>query len=454
MTRAALVLAAAAAFAAAPGTALAAGVVSTPNDSGAGSLRQALAGGGTVTFAPGVGPIALDSTIAVTSKVTIFDPEGDVTVGRSGAFAGAGPLLDFQGGSDTSTVGGVNFTNPGGEGVKVETGQHVAIQRSPIYDVTQPIDLVTPLASSPTLLSIGHRQANGTLPLSGSGSAAGTIDAYDGDPSGSTPTTFVGGGAVSAGSFTVPLSGNPTGGGTVRATLTAANGATSEYSAPVAVPSDVTSPTLLAARAMSTNELVVTPSEPLVGSSVGVSDFALTMAGTPRKLVQGGIEPDGSRIYLISSQPWRPGEAGSIAFAAPGAVSDAAGNLSSSTTPIPVGAAPGDFEPPLLTGLSVKPSRFCLVKTRSCRHPGVTITFTTSEPGRAVFSIYSSSSRRAGTFVKRLRTGGVQHVKWSGVLNRKRLRAGRYVVEIVETDAVGNATDDAPYRTFRVLSTR
>ena len=40
----------------------------------------------------------------------------------------------------------------------------------------------------------------------------------------------------------------------------------------------------------------------------------------------------------------------------------------------------------------------------------------------------------------------MQHVKWSGVLNRKRLRAGRYVVEIVETDAVGNATDDAPYQ--------
>ena len=227
MTRAALVLAAAAAFAAAPGTALAAGVVQNSADMGTGSLRQALAGGGTVTFMPGLGPIALDSTIAVTSKVTIFDPEGDVTVGRSGAFAGAGPLLDFQGGSDTSTVGGVNFTNPGGEGVKVETGQHVAIQRSPIYDVTQPIDLVTPLASAPTLLSIGHRQADGTLPLSGTGSAGGTIDAYDGDPAGSTPTTFVGGGAVSAGAFTVPLAGNPTAGGTVRATLTAANGATS-----------------------------------------------------------------------------------------------------------------------------------------------------------------------------------------------------------------------------------
>ena len=279
------------------------------------------------------------------------------------------------------------------------------------------------------------------------------MDAYDGDPAAAAPTHFAGAGPVSAGAFSVPLSGPVTGGGTVRATLTGTNG-TSEYSAPVAVPSDVTSPTLLAARALSTKEIVVTPSEPLANAALGVSDFTLTMAGTPRKLVAGGIEPDGSRIYLISSQPWLAGEAGALSLSAPGALSDLAGNLTSSTTPIPVGAAPGDFEPPVLTGLSVKPSRFCLVKTRSCRHPGVTITFTTSEPGRAVFSIYSGSSRRAGTFVKRIKTAGVQHVKWSGSLRSKRLKAGRYVVEIVETDAVGNETDDAPYRTFRVLSTR
>jgi hypothetical protein len=449
LRRAALVLAAAAAFAATPGAALAAGVVSNANDMGTGSLRQAVSGGGSVTFAPGVGPIQLNSAIAVTAPVTISDPEIDVTV--AGSFSG--PLLDFQSGSTNSSVSGVNLTNPTGEGVRVASGLHVNVQRSPIYNVTQPIDLVGG-TTAPTLLTLGHRQADGTLPLSGTSSAAGTIDAYDGDPTASTPTTFVGAAPVSAsGAFTVPLSGNPTGGGTVRATLTSANG-TSEYSAPVAVPADVTSPALLAARAMSTNELVATPSEPLVGGSVGLNDFALTMAGTPRKLVQGGIEPGSSRIYLISSQPWRPGEAGSLAFSTPGAVSDGAGNVSSSTTSIPVGAAPGDFEPPVLTGLSMKPSRFCLVKTRSCRRPGVTVTFTTSEPGRAVFSIYSSSSRRAGTFVKRLKTSGVQHVKWSGVLNRKRLRAGRYVIEIVETDAVGNATDDAPYRTFRVLSTR
>ena len=251
----------------------------------------------------------------------------------------------------------MNFTNPGGEGVKVETGQHVAIQRSPIYDVTQPIDLVTPLASPRRCSSIGHRQADGTLPLSGTGSAGGTMDAYDGDPAGSTPTTFVGGGAVSAGAIHRAAGREPHRGrhrprdpdGRERRhlrVLRARRGAQRRHLAHPA-----------AARAMSTNELVVTPSEPLVGRSVGLSDFTLTMAGTPRKLVQGGIEPGGSRIYLISSQPWRPGEAGSLAFAAPGAVSDAAGNLSSSTTSIPVGAAPGDFEPPLLTGLSVKPEQ-------------------------------------------------------------------------------------------------
>jgi hypothetical protein len=447
--RAALLLAASAAFAAAPGVALGAGMVTTTADSGGGSLRQAIAGGGSVTFAPGLGTIQLTSTIAVTSPVTISDPEGDVTV----AGPGGDQVLDFQSGSDGSTVTGVTLVNPGGDGVRVATGMHVKVQRSPIFAVGTPIDLVTPLLSPPTLLSIGHRQADGTLPLSGTSGGAGTIDAYDGDPTGAAPTHFAGAGPVAAGPFRVPLSGTVTGGGTVRATLTGTNGS-SEYSAAVAVPSDVTSPTLLAARALSTKEIVVTPSEPLANASLGVSDFTLTMAGTPRKLVAGGIEPDGSRIYLISSQPWLAGEAGALSLSAPGALSDLAGNLTSSTASIPVGAAPGDFDPPVLTRLSMKPSRFCLVKSRSCRHPGVTITFTTSEPGRAVFSVYSGSSRRAGTFVKRLKTAGVQHVKWSGGLRNKRLKAGRYVIEIVETDAVGNETDDAPYRTFRVLSTR
>ena len=112
------------------------------------------------------------------------------------------------------------------------------------------------------------------------------------------------------------------------------------------MPADITSPTLLAARALSTNEVVITPERAAVGALVGVSDFALTMAGTPRTITQGGIEPDGSRIYLMSSQPWRPGDAGSVRLTAAGAITDPAGNLSSSTAPIVVGAAPGDFEPP------------------------------------------------------------------------------------------------------------
>jgi hypothetical protein len=177
------------------------------------------------------------------------------------------------------------------------------------------------------------------------------------------------------------------------------------------------------------------------------------MAGTARAISSGGIEPNGSRIYLISSQPWNPGDAGTVALTAPGAVTDPAGNFSTSTKPIIVGAAPGDTQPPIVTALSIKPGKVCLTKAKHCKHPGATITFTTSEPGRAVFEVDKSSNRRAGTFVKRLKTAGVQHIRWGGTLHGKKLRAGRYLLQITVTDSVGNTTDDPPFSVFRVIRT-
>jgi hypothetical protein len=446
-----LVVLALAALLAAPATALADAVVTTTADSGAGSLRQAVATGGTITFAAGLGPIALDTPLTIGSAVTITDPEGDVSVGPSGSYAG-GTLIQFQAGSSGASMNGVSVNNHGATGVSVASGVHVAIQRSPIYDVTQPIDLLGSGPAAPTALKVGTRQADGTLPLSGTVTAPGTVDAYGGDPLGATPTTFVGAGTVSAsGAFSFPLSSDPPAGGKISATLTTTSGGTSEYSATAVVPADITSPTLRSARALSDNEVVITPSEPLAVGSVGMSDFSLRMAGSTRTITKGGVLPDGSRIYLISSQPWQPGEAGSVTLTTPGAISDPTGNLSSSTKAIPVGASPGDFEAPVLTKLKLKPRSICLTRSRGCKHPGTTISFTTSEPGRAVFSIYSGGNRRAGQFVKRLKTSGVQRIKWGGLLHDKKLRAGRYVIEIAVTDAVGNTTDDAPYTTFRVI---
>jgi Bacterial Ig domain len=439
-----------AALLAAPATAFADAVVSNSADSGAGSLRAAVGTGGTVTFAPGLDPILLDTPLSIGAGVTITDPERDVTVGPSGSFSG-GALIRFTG---SSSMSGVNVNNHGAVGVSVNAGVVATIRQSPIYDVTQPIDLLGAGPSAPASLKVGPRQADGTLPLTGTVSAGGTVDAYGGDPLGATPTTWVGSGTVSnAGSFSIPLSADPPAGGKISATLTTASGGTSEWSATADVPADITAPRILAARALTDNEVVLTPNEPFVTSTVGLSDFSLTMAGKARPLTKGGILPDGSRIYLISSQPWKPGEAGSISFTQRGAVSDAAGNVSSSIAPVLVGASPGDFEPPILTKMKLKPSKICLSKSSRCKSPGTTITFTTTEPGRAVFQIYSSSNRRAGSFVKRLKTDGVQRIKWGGSLHNHKLRAGGYVMEITVTDSVGNTTDDAPYKTFKVIRT-
>jgi hypothetical protein len=439
-----------AALLAAPATALADAVVSSTGDAGAGSLRAAVGTGGTVTFDPGLGSILLDTPLTVPAGVTITDPERDATVGPSGGFTG-GALIRFTG---DSSMSGVNVNNHGDVGVSVNAGVRATIRQSPIYDVTQPIDLLGSGPAAPTSLKVGPRQADGTLPLTGSVSAGGSVDAYGGDPLGATPTSWVGSGTVStAGAFSFPLSGDPPAGGKIAATLTTASGGTSEYSATADVPADITAPRILSARALTGNEVVLTPSEPIVASTVGLSDFSLTMAGSARTLTKGGILPGGGRIYLISSQAWKPGEAGSISFTQRGAVSDAAGNVSSSTAPVVVGASPGDFEAPLLSKMKLKPSKVCLSKSSHCRHPGTTITFTTSEPGRAVFQIYSSSNRRAGSFVKRLKTDGVQRIKWGGSLHNHKLRAGGYVMEITVTDSVGNTTDDAPYRTFKVIRT-
>jgi hypothetical protein len=47
----------------------------------------------------------------------------------------------------------------------------------------------------------------------------------------------------------------------------------------------------------------------------------------------------------------------------------------------------------------------------------------------------------------------VQRIKWGGSLHNHKLRAGGYVMEITVTDSVGNTTDDAPYKTFKVIRT-
>ncbi|HEX6459814.1 MAG TPA: hypothetical protein VF032_12910 [Thermoleophilaceae bacterium] len=413
------------------------------------TLRDAVAGGGTIDFAPGLGPIQLTSTLTVSSTgVTISDPEGDVTVGPSGS---VDPLVDFAAGN--ALVKGVTFTNPGGTGIKVDDGvTGVKIQRSPIFNVTTPIALGTGSnggIAAPTGLKIGPRQPDGTLPVTGTAPGDARVDVYSGDPAGTTATKFLGATTASgSGSFSLVPNPELTPGTKVSATSTGAG--TSRYSETATVPADIASPSLRTAFAFSTNEVIVIPSEPLAAGSLNLSDFSLQMAGVPRAIVQGAVSPDGGRVYLISSQPWGPGEAGGISLTGPGVLTDAAGNFNTATSPVGVGAAPGDFQAPVVQNLKLTPSKPCLIKSRRCRHPGITISFITNEPGKAVVVINRASNRRAGEFVKKVAKAGVVKIKWHGTIHGRRLRAGRYVVEVSMEDLVGNVTDSPPFQVIHI----
>jgi hypothetical protein len=329
----------------------------------------------------------------------------------------------------------------------------VRIERSPIFNVATPIDLVgtgNGGIAAPTGLRVGPRQANGTLPVSGNVASGSRVDVYGGDPAGAAATKFLGAATPSGGSFSLVPSPEPAPGTRVGATVTGAG--TSEY-ATAGVPSDVTSPTIKSAFAFSSNEVIVVPSEPLAGGSLNLSDFSLFMAGSARPITSGAVAPDGSRVYLLSSQPWNPGEAGALSLTRAGAITDAAGNANLGPSPVAVGAAPGDFSPPLVSGLKLSTSKVCLTQGRSCRHPGLTISFTTNEVGKAVIVINRASNRRAGEFVKKVKTPGLVKIKWRGTIHGRKLRAGSYVIEVSMQDNVGNITFSPPFKKFRIVRT-
>jgi hypothetical protein len=430
-----------------PASALATTVNST-GDSGTGSLRDAVATGGSIDFAPGLGPITLNSTITASAPVTISDPEGDVNVTGSGSF----PMLEFATGSGTSSVKGVNFAG----GIVVDDGvTGVQIERSPIFNAATPITLGTGSngnIAAPRNLRVGPRQPNGSLPVTGTVSSGTRVDVYAGDPAGSTATKFLGAATPSSGSFSLVPNPELMPGTKVAATVTGTG--TSQYSATATVPSDITSPTISTAFAFSTNEVIAIPSEPLAGGSLNLSDFSLQMAGVPRAITSGAVAPDGSRVYLISSQPWNPGEAGGLSLTGPGKITDLAGNWNTGTSPVTVGAAPGDFQAPLVQNLKLKPTKICLTKGKKCRHPGVTISFITNEVGKAVVVINRASNRRAGEFVKRVKTAGLVKITWHGTIHGRKLRAGRYVIEVSMEDNVGNVTDSPPFQVFHIVRTR
>jgi hypothetical protein len=152
---------------------------------------------------------------------------------------------------------------------------------------------------------------------------------------------------------------------------------------------------------------------------------------------------------ILTSGGWQPGEAGYVQVNAVGSVNDSAGNAMLTAPRIRVAAAPGDFVAPLGSRLSVSPKTICLTRARSCRKPGMTITFFSTEPGKATLWIKRSNV----TMGKRLYSSivaGRNTLKFNGLLGARKLRAGRYRLMIYVQDQVGNVTPQPPITLFNV----
>ena len=409
--------------------------------------------GGDITIAPSA-PIALP-LILITEGATsgAGSTLRELTIDGDPAGPGrAGPLVRV--GVNDVTLDRVTLRNSADDGIEVAAAaQRVKVTRSPVFAYAPGREAIAlePGANNgiapPQNLRIGPRRGDGTLPVTGT-AADGVVELFRGDPD-TGPQSFVTDGP--GGNFAILLGIEPTPGEKVSATVTDPPGDTSAFATAI-TPGDVVSPALLGGVATSLSEVRLQPSEPLDPSSVQVGDFSLVMAGSERPLGGLFIAPDGSSVTLQSSTPWLNGEAGTVAFRTPAAVTDISGNQNLQPGVVRVGGAPGDFIAPAVTSLKVSPkSRICISKGPRCKKPGTYVSFISSEDGEAVFT-FVRGKRTLGTRRYPIKPGR-NKIRFDGRLRGRKLTAGRYKLYVGVEDAVGNIAALQPRYRFSIRST-
>lgn len=437
-----------------------------------GSVGNALEIGG---VARGINVVQPAVTTAGASGVRVEDSAQDVTVSGGSIQGATAPGVSIAGIAQRVTLSGLSITANAddglevsgsasgvtftsglstgnqGYGVHVNGAQRVQISRTPIYaNDLGPIRLdgganagITP----PAGVRVGPRQADGTLPISGTTTVPGTVEVFSGDPFGSGPISYFASFSAPGGFFSYVPAPEPSPGTRFALTLTDSAGDTSEFSDVAVVPDDVFSPFLLGGVAVSTTEVRVQPSEPLDPASLQPSDFVLEMAGSVRTVTRVAAAPDGSS-FTLSSSGWKAGEAGFVTLSGPGAVTDAAGNASLAVARVRVAAAPGDFIPPFISSLSIRPRTICLTKGRGCRKTGGVVSFITSEQGRGRWRILRGN-KALGERIFRT-DAGRNRVRLDGRVRGRKLRAGRYRLLVYSRDDVGNESYEPGIALFSV----
>lgn len=301
----------------------------------------------------------------------------------------------------------------------------------------------SPLLAPPPDLRIGPRRADGTLPVSGSAPDGAVVEIFVAASGAGSfdreATALLGQVTASGGTFSFVPAPEVGPGTFVTATISSVL-ATSNFATRVTVPDDVVAPTLTSAAVVTPTRVRVDFSEAIAPATAAPGDFALTIAGRSIAAVATTVVGRSVYVDVAPLSAWRHGEAGVVATTGPGAVTDLAGNESAAPAEVRAYAAGADLEPPVISGMRIRPSKFCSRKGRGCRRTKARITFKLSEPARVMFRV--QKFRKDARTLARARVtyddGGSQSRGLTKSFNGKVLRRGLYALVATPRDHAGN----------------
>lgn len=279
---------------------------------------------------------------------------------------------------------------------------------------------------------VGPRRGDGSLPVTATGGGSDADFYLNGATLDSEATSYVVSAPMVAGVATYFPSEPITSGTKFSATVTSAQ-TSSGFAARASVPLDITSPLVTKAVSVSESRVRLDFTEPVAQDSLGATDFAVAM-GTKMRTV-GGVTAFANSVFVDVTDPWQTGEAGSVQLAGIGALTDLAGNEILGSPALKVYPASGDFSPPVVTKMTISPSKMCRKKTRKCKHTQVKARVVLSERSRVTITILRGAARpkRILSFKKKLEAG-VNLVKLNNVIVGRKLTKGLMTVDVLPED--------------------
>lgn len=387
-------------------------------------------GGDTISFA--LSSVVLDEPLpAVTDPVTINGFPTAVTVSGSPAYAT----------NCTPGLYAFDLTDSG--------AVPSSVRGLPIYDVC---NRAIKSNVAPPTIKVGPRRFDNTVSINGQAAAGATVDVFaaDGPDTGSNEgDDFLATVSAPAGGYSYTPGSEPVAGQKFTAVQYNGSGG-SNFATRAETPSDLTSPTLLRAVAVSNSGVRLDFNEPIAPASAVPSAFTLSVASIPRAIASATAS--GSSVFLESSVPWLTGEAGSAVLSGTVRVTDAVGNEALGQPAVEVNAGPGEAVLPQITSMRLSPNRFCKKVTRRCRRGSSAVLIAVNKPARVIFEVRRGGkrSRTMVTFVRRL-DAGRNRVKLSGVVSGKQLPATILALRATAQD-VARSLSPPVEAVFRVVT--